>query len=123
VHGIGMFLHSNCSYCTAGRLQWQLNVHRVMGAGLGALRHLDLSGCPSVHSFHLESVCYQCRPLFGCDTASQLLTQEALKETCSPYDTCCVASSTCYNLSSYLWLVSSIVIMAIYYFGIQARWC
>lgn len=92
-----------------------------MGVGLGALRHLDLTGRPAVHSLHLESVCYQCRPVSCCDTASQLLTQKALQEACSPYDTRCMARSPGNHLSSNLWLVSSFLIMALECSGIQAR--
>jgi hypothetical protein len=92
-----------------------------MGVGLGALRHLDLTGRPAVHSLHLESVCHQCRPISCCDTASQLLTQKALQEACSPYDTRCMACSSGNHLSSNLWLVSSFVIMALECPGIQAR--
>lgn len=92
-----------------------------MGVGLGALRHLDLTGRPAVHSLHLESVCYQCRPVSCCDTASQLLTQKALQEACSPYDTRRMARSPGYHLSSNLWLVSSFLIMALECSGILAR--
>lgn len=91
-----------------------------MGVGLGTLRHLDLTGRPAVHSLHLESVCHQCGPLSRCDTASQLLTQEALKEACSPYDTRRVACSPGNHLSSYLWLVSTFVMMALECSGIEA---
>ena len=34
-------------------------MRRFVGAGLGALRHLDLTGCSALHSLHFESVCYQ----------------------------------------------------------------
>jgi len=67
---------------------------------------MDFTGRPAVHSLHLESVCYQRGPLPGCDTASQLLTQKAFKETGSPYDTRGMACSPRYHLSSYIWLVS-----------------
>lgn len=92
-----------------------------MGVGLGALRHLDLTGRPAVHSLHLESVCYQCWPVSCCDTASQLLTQKALQEACSPNDTRCMARSPGNHLSSYIWLVSSFLIIILECSGIQAR--
>jgi len=80
-------------------------MRREMGVGLGAVWHMDFTGRPALHSLHLESVCYQHWPLPGCDTASQLLTQKAFKETCSPYDTRGMACSRRYHLSSYIWLV------------------
>lgn len=95
-------------------------VHRLVGVGLGAVRHLGVAGRAAVHRLHPVPGGDLDRQVLGSHSAAHLLTTPTLQTTRPGHDPGSLAGGSCHHLSAHFWLVL-ILSLNLYLLGFACR--